>query len=313
MDAPATKPQDLDGRTILITGANTGIGYWCAESLAARGARVLLGCRSAERAATAVDAIRLHVPDADLGVVGLDLGSLDSVRRAAAEIGERLDAVICNAGVKSARRDAKTSDGLDLMMGTNFLGHFALVARLEPLLADDARVVAVGSLAHRFARIDPGELSRPWKGSSLRRYGRSKAALMAFVFELDRRWSGTGRSAVCAHPGYAVDPLTAPRPGSVEVSAALRRLAALSRPFVQGKDDGAAPVIHAATAAGVQSGDYWGPSGKLEFRGTPARVAVSAEVRSADTGAALWPAAEQLTGVRFPLDGMSDAPTTLGS
>ncbi|MFK0402098.1 SDR family NAD(P)-dependent oxidoreductase [Microbacterium sp. NPDC090225] len=291
---------DLRGRTILVTGANAGIGYWCVEQLAARGARVLLGCRSAERAATAVDAVRGQVPDADLRVLPLDLGSLESVAVAASEVGETLDAVICNAGVKAATPDARTADGLDLMVGTNFLGHFALIAQLEPVLAPDARVVAVGSLAHRFAQLDPARLTAPWRGSSLRQYGRSKAALMAFAFELDRRWSGSGRSVLCAHPGYAVDPLTPERPGLASGSRLVRALARPTRALVQGKDAGALPIVHAATAPDAASGDYWGPGGLLEFRGAPKRVAASDAVRSRATGAALWAAADAATGVVFP-------------
>lgn len=300
MNALPPPQQDLAGRTILITGANAGIGYWCVEGLAARGARVLLGCRSPERARTAVDAVTSRVPAADLRVVPVDLGSLDSIHSAAASIDERLDAIICNAGITSARREARTSDGFDLMIGTNFLGHFALVAQLTRLLADDARMVAVGSLAHRFAPLDPDRLADPWRGSSLRQYGRSKAAVMAFAFELDRRWSASGRSAICAHPGYAVNSLTAPRASLAQVSPVLRALAALARPLVQGKDGGAMPVIHAATSPDVVSGDYWGPDGMLELRGAPTRVTASDEVRSPAIGAALWAAAEGMTGVRFP-------------
>ena len=301
MDAdPPTSPLDLRGRTALVTGANAGIGYWCAEQLAVRGARVVLGCRSPARAETAVSAIRSQAPDADLRVLALDLGSLDSVAEAAAAVGEGLDAVICNAGVKAADRSARTSDGHDLMVGTNFLGHFALVARLEPVLAPDARVVAVGSIAHRLAHLDPATLDAAWTGSSLRQYGRSKASLMAFAFELARRWSGSSRAAVCAHPGYAVDPLTPPRPGLAEVSGFVRALSAPSRALVQGKDGGALPIVHAATSADVISGEYWGPGGLLEFRGAPARVAASDEVRSAAVGSGLWAAAESITGVRFP-------------
>lgn len=293
-------PRDLVGRTILVTGANAGIGYWCVEKLAARGARVLLGCRSRNRAQTAVDAVASRVPDADLRIIPVDLGALDSIRAAAAGVGERLDAVICNAGVKSARRDERTDDGFDLMIGTNFLGHFALLAQLTPLLADDARAVAVGSLAHRFARLDPGRLEDPWRGPSLRQYGRSKAALMAFAFELDRRWSSSARAALCAHPGYAVDPLTASRAGLVRVPPLLRGLATLSRPFVQGKDAGAAPLVHAATSPDAVSGDYWGPDGVLEFRGAPTQVTASEEVRPPVTGGQVWAAAESMTGIRFP-------------
>lgn len=297
--SPSLALPDLAGRTILVTGANAGIGYWCAEILAGHGARVLLGCRSTERAEVAASSIRAHAPGADLGIVPLDLGSLVSITAAAASIGERIDAVICNAGVKAADRGARTADGLDLMVGTNFVGHFALIARLGDVLADDARVVAVGSLAHRFAEIDPATLAQPWAGPSLRQYGRSKAALMAFAFELNRRWRGSARSALCAHPGYAVDPLTPHRDGLAEVSTVTRALAALSRPLVQGKDAGAAPIVHAAVAADATGGDYWGPGGLLEFRGAPRRVAASAQVRSVDVGAELWAVAEHMAGVRF--------------
>lgn len=290
---------DLTGRTILVTGANAGIGYWCAEILASRGARVLLGCRSTERAEVAASSILAHAPGADLGILPMDLGSLASIAAAAASVGERIDAVICNAGVKAADRGDRTADGLDLMVGTNFVGHFALLAQLGDVLADEARVVAVGSLAHRFAEIDPATLAQPWTGPSLRQYGRSKAALMAFAFELNRRWRGSARSALCAHPGYAVDPLTPHRDGLTEVSAATRALASLSRPLVQGKDAGAAPIVHAAVAADATGGDYWGPGGLLEFRGAPTRVAASAQVRSVDVGAELWAVAEHMADVRF--------------
>ncbi|KAA0962201.1 SDR family NAD(P)-dependent oxidoreductase [Microbacterium sp. ANT_H45B] len=297
---PAPAPvRDLGGRTILVTGANAGIGYWCAEQLAARGARVLLGCRSTDRAEVAASSIRAHAASADVGILPLDLGSLDAIAAAAASVDERLDAVICNAGIKAADRRARTADGLDLMVGTNALGHFALLAQLGQALAEEARVVAVGSLAHRFAEIDPATLGQPWTGASLRQYGRSKAALMAFAFELDRRWRGTARSALCAHPGYAVDPLTPHRAGLAEVSGLSRTLAGLSRPLVQGKDAGAAPIVHAAVSADATGGDYWGPGGLLEFRGAPARVRAGEQVRSPEVGRALWSAAEELTGVRF--------------
>lgn len=287
-------------RTILVTGANAGIGYWCAEQLAARGARVLLGCRSPERAGVAAEAIRTRVPDADLRILPLDLGSLASVSEAAGAVGEKLDVVIANAGVKAATPREQTSDGLDLMMGTNFLGHFALLAQLVPMLDARARVVTVGSLSHRFAHLDPSRVDAPWRGSSLRQYARSKAALMSFTFELDRRWAHSERIVVCAHPGYAVDPLTPERPGAPRVGGFLRALAAPTALLVQGKDGGALPIVHAATAAEVAGGEYWGPGGLLEFRGAPTRVRATDEVRSPETGGALWTAAESLTGVRFP-------------
>jgi len=297
---PTPQTRDLAGRTFLVTGANAGIGYWCAELLAARGARVVLGCRSVDRATVAERSIRTHVEGADVGILSLDLGALTGIAAAAASVDEPLHGVICNAGVKAADRGERTADGHDLMIGTNALGHFALLARLAPALAPDARVIAVGSIAHRFARISPDTLDAPWTGSSLRQYGRSKAALMALAFELDRRWRGTARSALCAHPGYAVDPLTPERDGLAPVRPSTRRLASLTRGVVQGKDAGAAPIVHAAASPDATGGDYWGPGGLLEFRGAPRRVRASDEVRSREVGAALWTAAEELTGVTFP-------------
>ncbi|MCM3778849.1 SDR family NAD(P)-dependent oxidoreductase [Microbacterium hydrocarbonoxydans] len=296
---PTPHARDLVDRTVLVTGANAGIGYWCAELLAARGARVILGCRSAERAARAERSIREQVEGADVGILSLDLGSLASTAAAAARVDEPLHGVICNAGVKAADRGERTADGHDLMIGTNALGHFALLAQLLPSLTPDARVVAVGSIAHRFARIAPETLDDPWTGASLRQYGRSKAALMALTFELDRRWRGTARSALCAHPGYAVDPLTPARDSLAPVRPLTRLLAAPTRVMVQGKDAGAAPIVHASTSPDATGGDYWGPGGPLEFRGAPRRVRASDEVRSRSTGAALWAAAERLAGVRF--------------
>ena len=292
---------DLAGCTFLVTGANAGIGYWCTELLAARGARVILGCRSEDRARVAAESVRAHAADADLRVLPLDLGSLAIIASATAQLDERLDGVICNAGVKAATPDARTADGLDLMVGTNALGHFALLAGLQSALTEDARVVAVGSIAHRFARIEPGTLDQPWTGSSLRQYGRSKAALMSLVFELDRRWRGTARSALAAHPGYAVDPLTPLRDGLAPVPAVVRALAAPTRLVGQGKDAGALPIVHAATAQDATGGDYWGPGGLLEFRGRPVRVRASEHVRDPEVGAELWSAAETLTGVRFAM------------
>lgn len=291
--------RDLAGRTILVTGANAGIGYWCAELLAARGARVILGCRSPQRAEVAANTLRHAAQGADVGILPLDLGSLAGIAEAASQVDERLDAVICNAGIKAADPAARTSDGLDLMVGTNALGHFALLAQLGHALAPEARVVSAGSLAHRFSRIAPSTLAQPWTGSSLRQYGRSKAALMSLTFELDRRWRGSGRSALCAHPGYAVDPLTPYRHGLATVPGPVRAAAGLARGLVQGKDAGAAPIVHAAVAPDARGADYWGPDGLLEFRGAPARVEASDQVRSSDIATELWSTAEEITGVRF--------------
>ncbi|MGM1016646.1 MAG: SDR family NAD(P)-dependent oxidoreductase [Actinomycetota bacterium] len=297
----ADSRDDLRGSTVLITGANAGLGYWCSETLAGRGARVLLACRSHRRAKAASAAIREQYPSADLRVVPLDLGDRARIEACVEMLDEPIDTIICNAGVKSAPRGARTADGVELMMGTNFLGHFALLARASRLLSPRGRVVAVGSLAHRFADVDPARLTADRRDSSLRQYARSKAALMSFAFELDRRWSDTGRSALVAHPGYAIDPLTPARTGMPSAPRLLRAVAAPFRLLMQGKDEGANPIVHAATAADAVGGDFWGPGGPLEFRGASRRVPASPAVRDVAHAVDLWRAAEDITGVRFPL------------
>ncbi|RII97989.1 SDR family NAD(P)-dependent oxidoreductase, partial [Clavibacter nebraskensis] len=201
----------------------------------------------------AARAIRARVPGADAEVVALDLASLRSVDACVAGLHEDLDAIVANAGVTPAggraRHRRTTVDGFEEMMGTNALGHFALVAGLAPRLRAGGRVVMLGSLAHRFSPLDLGDLAGERRMPALVRYGRSKTACMMIAAELDRRWraAGSDRLALSAHPGYAVDALTPPqdpadRPRGI---AARRRVAGAGRVLVQGKDAGAWPIVHA--------------------------------------------------------------------
>jgi NAD(P)-dependent dehydrogenase (short-subunit alcohol dehydrogenase family) len=304
----APRLPDLAGRTILVTGANGGIGFWTSVQLADAGARVLLACRSAERADAAARAITARVPGADVDVVPLDLASLASVEACVAAVREDLDAVVANAGLTPAggraRRRRTTVDGFEELMGTNALGHFALVAGLAPRLRPGGRVVMLGSLAHRFSPLDLGDLAGERRMPALIRYGRSKTACTMIAVELDRRWraAGSDRVAVSAHPGWSVDALTPPQDpaaGPRGVAAARRRLAGAGRVLVQGKDAGAWPVAHAAAADGVTSGDSWGPGGPLELKGAPAPAFVAEHARSGAVAEQLWAAAEDATGMRF--------------
>src|SRR6185312_1117312 len=146
---------NLSGRTVLVTGASSGIGLAVARQLAAAGARTLLACRSDERAAAALATIRASVPAARAEYIHVDLSCLDSIEEAAAEIADRageLDVLVNNAGVMTPT-PGHTADGFELQIGTNHLGHFALTGHLLPLLltAEQPRVVTVSSLAHRAA------------------------------------------------------------------------------------------------------------------------------------------------------------------
>ncbi|PPF65726.1 short-chain dehydrogenase [Clavibacter michiganensis] len=306
--AGAPELPELAGRTVLVTGANGGVGFWTSVQLAAAGARVLLACRSAERGDAAARAVQARVPGADVEVVPLDLARLDSVDACVAAVREDLDAIVANAGVTPAGGHARhrrtTVDGFEEMMGTNALGHLALVAGLAPRLRDRGRVVMLGSLAHRFSPLDLGDLAGEGRMPALVRYGRSKTACMMLAAELDRRWraAGSDRIALSAHPGYAVDVLTPPQdPGALATGSAAvrRRVAAPARMLVQGKDAGAWPVVHAAVADGVSGGAFWGPSGPSELRGAPAPAFVAEHARSAAVAEQLWAAAEDATGIRF--------------
>jgi NAD(P)-dependent dehydrogenase (short-subunit alcohol dehydrogenase family) len=299
---------DLAGRTVLVTGANGGVGFWTAVRLADAGARVLLACRSVERGDRAARALAARVPGADADVVALDLASLASVGACVSAVREDLDAIVANAGVTPARGRARrrrtTVDGFEELMGANALGHFALVAGLAPRLRPGGRVVMLGSLAHRFSPLDLGDLAGEGRMTPLVRYGRSKTACMLIAAELDRRWraAGSDRVALAAHPGYAVDALTPPQDPAARphgVAAARRRVARAGRVLVQGKDDGAAPLAHAAAAADVTGGGFWGPDGPFELRGVPAPAYVAGHARSRAVAEQLWAAAEDATGSRF--------------
>jgi len=310
-DAGARAARDGSRRTVVVTGASAGLGYFAAEQLAAAGHRVVLATRSRERAAAAERSIRRHVDGAHLAHVHLDLADLDSVRAAADELAalqpEGVDAIVNNAGVVGASTMQRTAQGTELQVGTNHLGHFAWTALTLPLLDRRAgRVVHLGSIAHRWARLDPSDPLGASHYSSYRQYGRSKLAVMLFGFELAERLADAGSpvSSVVAHPGFSLDLLSPERPDV----ASSRSEPAWTRPaqrlYAQGKDAGADPLVHAAIADGVRSGEYWGPSGWMQLRG-PAAV-VRAEPRAHDRAEAarLWVASERAAGVAFALDAL---------
>lgn len=293
---------DLSGRTIVVTGANAGLGRFAAEQLAAAGARVVLACRKPDRAAAAAAAIRSRYPAAEPEVVRLDLADLDSVRSAATELCSLggIDAVLCNAGCTGTSRRRTTVDGFELMFGVNHLGHFALLARILPALRPGARVVTVGSIAHRWSPVHLDDLQMTTGFRSFRQYGRTKSAVLSFAFELDRRARAAGRPlvALAAHPGFSLDSLSPTRPDLDRPSTMLRIGARAASPlFCQGKDAGAAPLVHATAADGPRGGEYWGPGGWQEVTGRPALSRAREHTRDRTTAEALWRESERLTGV----------------
>ncbi|WP_370965205.1 SDR family NAD(P)-dependent oxidoreductase [Amycolatopsis sp. cg9] len=281
---------------VLVTGGNAGIGYFAAEQLASAGAEVVLGSRDPAKAAAAIASIRSHVAGARVTHLRLDLADLAQV--ATADPGE-LDAVVANAGVlldHPPRRE--TTAGHELMFGTNHLGHFALIARLMPALAPDARIVTTGSFAAKSAKLDFADLQSERDYVPKRAYERSKLAQMLFAIELDRRLreAGSKRLSVLAHPGGALDSLTPSRP-PVHTRTAGQWLG--GRPagvLLQGKDAGARPAVRAVLGPDVAGGQLWGPR-VFGLRGRPKLEERWANLTDDAAAGRLWAESVTLTGV----------------
>jgi NAD(P)-dependent dehydrogenase (short-subunit alcohol dehydrogenase family) len=285
---------DQSGRTILVTGANTGIGYDAARVLAGCGARVLLGCRSAEKAGAARDRIRGLHAKADVEVLSLDLGSLASVREAAAEAlrEERIDLLINNAGIMAPPRE-ETVDGFESQFGVNHLGHFALTGLLLPKLleTEGSRVVNVSSSAHKFGTMNFDDLQSQKSYSRQGSYGQSKLANILFTNELQRRLSARGAStlSVACHPGISDTELSRHFPAWVSLLFLPMRL------MTQSSAMGALPTLIAATGPDVRGGDYYGPGKRFEMVGPPNRQKASAEAQDESVARRLWDVSVELT------------------
>jgi NAD(P)-dependent dehydrogenase (short-subunit alcohol dehydrogenase family) len=289
---------DQHGRTILVTGANTGIGFEAARVLAERGARVLLGCRSEEKAEDAIDRILERHATADVAWVPLDLTSLRSVRAAAATVAAepRLDVLVNNAGVMIPPRTL-TEDGFELQFGVNHLGHFALTGLLVDRLAatSGARVVNVSSLAHRTGQIDFDDPQAERSYDAMRRYRMSKAANMVFTFELARRFAARGLdvTAVACHPGVADTELSRTFP------AWFGLVGLFLRPFFNSPAEGALPTLMATTSPDVEPTDYFGPVKRGETAGSAGAAFIARHVRDEALGRRLWDLSMRLTGVAY--------------
>ena len=287
---------DQSGRTILVTGANTGLGFESAKVLAAQGARVLLGCRSVDKANAAIDAIRADVSDADLDVVQLDQADLASVRDAAAQVNEeaRLDVLVNNAGIMMPPKEM-TVDGFESQFGVNHLGTFALTSLLLPKLdgQPDARVVVTSSIAHRGAKIFFDDINAERRYRAQDRYGQSKLANLMFAFELDRRLRRARSStiAVGCHPGIADTELVRHLPSLVRFAVPL------FRPFFNSASQGAWPTLMAATVPGVEGGDYFGPTRRGETAGPAGKAHATSAARDGALAAGLWDLSIEMTGI----------------
>jgi NAD(P)-dependent dehydrogenase (short-subunit alcohol dehydrogenase family) len=294
-------PTDLKDKTIVVTGANSGIGLAAARAFAQRGAHVVLAVRSTDKGEEAAATI-----PGDTEVRRLDLADLASVRDFASSWTGDVDVLVNNAGIMAVPQ-AKTADGFEAQIGTNHLGHFALTNLLLPQITD--RVVSVSSGAHRMGKIDLSDLN--WEHRSYdrwRAYGQSKLANLQFILELQRRLeeADSGVRAMAAHPGYAATNLQS-HTGNLLQNALM---AVGNRVFAQNDEAGAAPTVFAATED-LPGNSYVGPDGFQEMRGKPTLVDRSGRAKDEETARGLWELSEELTGVTFPLrSAPAPAPTT---
>ncbi len=294
---------DQTGRVAIVTGANSGLGLVTARELARRGASVVLACRNADKGTAALTAISAAAPAAKLELAALDLGSLASVEAFAQRFRsthDGLDLLIDNAGVMAPPRQT-TADGFELQIGTNHLGHFALMGRLIGTMQGraDARVVTLSSVAHKTGRINFEDLQSERRYNRWRAYGQSKLADLMTALELDRRLRAAGSTvkSIAAHPGYAATNLQSAGPPTLD-----RLLMAVTNAtWAQSADRGALPPLYAATEPGLEGGIYVGPDGLGEFRGHPRLVSPSRAARDEQAAARLWAVSEELTGVRVEL------------
>jgi NAD(P)-dependent dehydrogenase (short-subunit alcohol dehydrogenase family) len=281
----------LDGKVVVVTGANAGLGLAAAQAFGRKGARVLLACRNQEKAAAAAEQI-----EGEVALVPLDLGSLASVAACAGQVldqEDRLDLLINNAGLMAIDH-ATTEDGFEMQLGVNHLGHFALTARLAPLLLSTpgSRVVSMSSFGHRPGRLHLDDLMFERRGySRWPAYFQSKLANILFTLELQRRLAaaGAGTEALVAHPGGTHTDL------GTEGSGITNKLNAPVMKLMQSTAMGALPLLRAATDPEAKGGQFYGP--RWMARGHPRLERPSRRARNAADAKALWERSEALTGV----------------
>jgi NAD(P)-dependent dehydrogenase (short-subunit alcohol dehydrogenase family) len=298
------------GRRVLITGANSGIGFHTALELARRGAEVILPARTMEKATAAATAIRQAVPSAQIVPEILDLADLASVRGFAERIlrlypPPSLDLLINNAGVMAVPERQLTPDGYERQFATNYLGPFALTALLFRAVkpVPGSRIVVVSSTASKMGKIDFENLQSERRYSPMwGAYAQSKLADSIFAIELQRRLTAAHSPVIvtAAHPGYAITNLQTSGPGQTAFLHPLRIATTLLKPFLsQDAHHGALPTLFAATDPNVTPGGYYGPNGFQELKGLPATAKIAPTALDPAIAARLWMVSEQLTKIEF--------------
>lgn len=294
---------DLQGKTIIVTGGNSGLGYESVKAFALKGATVILACRNLAKGEKAKNEILKTNPSGEIQVMQLDLANLTSVEAFAKKFAsehKQLDVLLNNAGIM-ATPNIKTDDGFEAQLGTNHLGHFALTGHLLPLLkgTPQSRVVNVSSLAHKGGKMDFNDLmfEKCRKFKPMRAYGQSKLANLLFTYELQRFFEANNIDciAVAAHPGGSNTRLA----NHFETNKFMEAVSKIARGAMQPAAKGALPQIRASVDANVKGGDYFGPSGIGELFGYPVLVKSNAASHNEENARKLWEVSEKLTGVKY--------------
>jgi NAD(P)-dependent dehydrogenase (short-subunit alcohol dehydrogenase family) len=300
----ATDIPDQAGRTAVVTGANGGLGLATARGLAAAGATVVIAARNQERAAEAMRRIRDGLPQASLELVELDLGSLASVQKAADEIlaaHQTVDVLVNNAGVMGIP-ERRTTDGFEMQLGVDHLGHFALTARLMPALleAPAARVVTVTSTAHHMGRaVDPKNPNLDGRYGPWRAYGQAKLANFHFALGLDRllRKAGSTAASLIAHPGLSNTELQAVSVEETDGGLSQRFFLMLARSVGMSPREGALSQLRAATDPAAKGGEFYGPL--FVNSGPPVRKPILRRLGMNRAIERLWEVSERETGLKI--------------
>ena len=292
------------GKTVLITGANDGLGFLLTKSFAMKNARVIMACRNRGKAENAKkEILKLH-PQAKLDIVQLDLGDLESVRQCAKTVAakyKKLDVVMCNGGIMAVPC-GQTRDGIEMHMGVNYYGHYALLGHLMPLIkrTPGARVVTTSSAAEKLGRLDFDEPLTEDTYNRWRAYGDSKLAILMLALQLDERFKSEGidAKAASAHPGFAKTNLRKSRL-QTEKSPWMRFQLRFYEMISMPGERGVLPLLYAASAPEIEGGEYVGVSGPLEMHGYPKITKGQIRAYDRDLRRMLWEKSEQLTHVRL--------------
>ena len=314
----AAQMPECSEKTVLITGANSGLGFQATKAFARKGATVVMACRSIERGEQAAEEIAERLPGgtgATLNVRQCDLASLASIEAFADEVREAYDElhILCNnAGVMAIPR-SETEDGFEMQLGVNHLGHFALTGQLLDLIVEtegETRIVTHSSGAHTTGKMDFDDLHRETSYSKWGAYGQSKLANLLFAYELQRRLDAaeiTETKSVACHPGYADTNLQyrGPEQSGSRIKYAMMRV--VNGVFAQSASKGTLPLLYAATAPDVEGGEYYGPGGLMNMRGAPQRQESSDASHDEADARRLWEHSEELTGVTYSFEPLASA------